>query len=924
MAMRPPPSKAPGQKLDLNGVPPPANYVPGLGRGATGFTTRSDIGPARMAPEVPSNLTGGAGMRRSENEEENEMDDSRFDEFMGNDSGMLAGTWGDYDEDDREADEVWDAIDRHMDLRRRDRREKRLKDEIEKFRSENPKITEQFADLKRKLADVSETDWNSIPDIGDYTIKKHRRMQSFVPPPDTLLAKAAAEKELVNKVDPGLETPLAGTASTMTDLTAVGEGRATMFGLKLDTMADSVSGQTVVDPKGYLTDLKSMKITSDAEISDIQKARLLLRSVIQTNERHAPGWIAAARLEEWAGKLQAARQTIQKGCEQCPHSEDVWLEAARLQPPNNSRAVLAQGVALNPLSVKLWMQAARLETNEAAKSRVLRRALEQIPNSVRLWKAAVELANEDDARFLLSRAVECCPQHVELWLALARLETYENAKKVLNKARQAIPTDHSIWITAAKLEEAQGNVKMVKRLISRAVESLKTNGVVIDREAWLKEAENAERANPPMLATCAAIVEGVVALGVEEEDRQRTWLADAEECERRGSVETARAIYKHTLTVFPGQYAVWRGAAQLEKLHGTQASLDELLMRAIRYCPQAEILWLMAAKEKWLAGDVPAARLILQSAFEANPDSEEIYLAAFKLEFENGEPERARKILEKARGSTASTPRVWMKSAVVEREFNNTERESELLQKGLEKFPYFFKLWLMAGQLELKNGDKERARAVYKKGLARCMDSTALWKAAARLEENEGRVLVARNLLEQARKKMPKTPELWLAAIRTERRAGNTNIAENLLAKSLQDCPTSGLLLSEAIRMAPRAQMKGKCADALDRCDNDPYVIAAVAELFLSNRKIVKARNWLNRAVTLDSDIGDHWALLLKLEMQHGTPEQQESVIERCTQSQPRHGERWCIVAKMPDNTHKPVKEILQAVTRHIDEVPLP
>lgn len=28
-----------------------------------------------------------------------------------------------------------------------------------------------------------------------------------------------------------------------------------MLGLKLDAMADSVSGQTVVDPKGYLTDL---------------------------------------------------------------------------------------------------------------------------------------------------------------------------------------------------------------------------------------------------------------------------------------------------------------------------------------------------------------------------------------------------------------------------------------------------------------------------------------------------------------------------------------------------------------------------------------------------------------------------------------------------------------------------------------------
>ena len=140
---------------------------------------------------------------------------------------------------------------------------------------------------------------------------------------------------------------------------------------------------------------------------------------------------------------------------------------------------------------------------DAAKQRVLRRALERVPTSVRLWKAAVELASADDARVLLSRAVECCPQvpraqrpprvlgagaevlwliflrpdedaqacstlsdhsgghgtqHVELWLALARLESYANARVVLNKARQAVPTDASIWITAAKLEEAQARM----------------------------------------------------------------------------------------------------------------------------------------------------------------------------------------------------------------------------------------------------------------------------------------------------------------------------------------------------------------------------------------------------------------------------------------------------------------------------------
>lgn len=59
------------------------------------------------------------GGNRGDNEEEEELDDSKFDEFMGNDSGMLAGTFGEYDEDDKEADEIWEAVDQHMDLRRR-------------------------------------------------------------------------------------------------------------------------------------------------------------------------------------------------------------------------------------------------------------------------------------------------------------------------------------------------------------------------------------------------------------------------------------------------------------------------------------------------------------------------------------------------------------------------------------------------------------------------------------------------------------------------------------------------------------------------------------------------------------------------------------------------------------------------------------
>ncbi|CAL8466925.1 g6461 [Coccomyxa elongata] len=878
-----------------------------------------------MAPEMPA--APGAPPAPAKPPPENDAeDDTKFDEFMGNDTGALAGTFGEYDQDDKEADEVWEAIDTYMDQRRKDQREKRLKEEIEKYRKENPKITEQFAPYKRKLADLSQSEWESIPEIGDYTRHKSNKMQIYTPTPDNLLTQRLNENEKTTTLDTrggldGLATP----GGMSTNLTDIGAGRRQVVTINLDRMADSVSGQTVVDPKGYLTDLNSITLTSDAEIGDIKKARTLLKSVINTNPKHAPGWVAAARLEELAGKLADARKLIMKGCELCPTSEDVWLEAARFQTPDNAKALLARGVAANPTSVKLWMQAARLETDDVSKSRVLRRALERIPTSVRLWKAAVELANQDDARVLLSRAVECCPQHVELWLALARLESYENARKVLNKARQAIPTDASIWITASKLEEAQGNTHMVEKIIDRGIISLEANNVIIKREDWLKEAEAAEKANPPMIVTCQAIVKAVIGIGVEEEDRKITWKADAEDCAKRGMVETARAIYAHALQVFPGKKSVWINAAKLEKEHGTPETLDAMLKKAVSYCPQSEVLWLMAAKEKWVAGDVEAARKILSEAFSANPDSEAVWLAAFKLEFENDEPQRARALLARARDTpTASTRRVWMKSAIVERELGNVAEERRLLQEGIKKFPGFHKLYLMLGQLEERQGNTEAARRAYLDGLKRCMDSVPLWRSIARLEEAAGSVAKARALLEQGRLKNPKNEELWLAAVRTEQRAGNTKAAEALMAKALQDCPTSGPLNAEAVAMAPRPQRRSRSLDALKRCNDDPHIIAAVAQLFWNDRKVDKARSWFNRALLLKPDIGDFWALLYKFECQYGTPEQQAEVLERCKKTDPRHGERWQRVSKNPENAHKPIDFILKRVVLDLDKEPPP
>lgn len=295
-------------------------------------------------------------------------------------------------------------------------------------------------------------------------------------------------------------------------------------------------------------------------------------------------------------------------------SEDLWLEASRLQPPETAKGVIAQAARHIPTSVRIWIKAADLETETKAKRRVFRKALEHIPNSVRLWKAAVEIENPNDAKILLSRAVECCNTSVELWLALARLETYENARKVLNKARESIPTDKQIWTTAAKLEEANGNIHMVEKIIDRALSSLNANGVEINRDQWMQEAIESEKSGA--VRCCQTIVKSVIGVGVEEEDRKQTWIDDAENCAKEGAFECARAIYAHALQVFPMKKSIWLRAAYFEKSHGSRESLESLLQKAVANCPKAEVLWLMGAKSKWMAGDIPAARSILSYAFQ--------------------------------------------------------------------------------------------------------------------------------------------------------------------------------------------------------------------------------------------------------------------------------------------------------------------
>ena len=61
--------------------------------------------------------------------------------------------------------------------------------------------------------------------------------------------------------------------------------------------------------------LNSVVLKSEAKVGDIKRARMLFYSLVKSNLKHSPGWIAAACVEEHAGRMVAARKLIKAGCE---------------------------------------------------------------------------------------------------------------------------------------------------------------------------------------------------------------------------------------------------------------------------------------------------------------------------------------------------------------------------------------------------------------------------------------------------------------------------------------------------------------------------------------------------------------------------------------------------------------------------------
>ncbi|KAI4906190.1 hypothetical protein J4E90_010773 [Alternaria incomplexa] len=957
-------------RRDFLSMPAPENYVAGLGRGATGFTTRSDLGPAREGPseeqmkEMLAKRAASLGQAApsaygvtEKKEEERDEEEDRFQD-PDNEVGLFSSGMN-YDKDDDEADRIYQEVDEKMDKRRRARRlvpplsftlcpfpsplsllskysscvfprtdtdvrprEAREQQERDEYERNNPKIQLQFADLKRALGGVSEEEWAALPEVGDMTGKAKRAREARLANsrsyavPDSVLAAASKSGEL--------DTTISSDADGMTtNLASIGAAQLSALTVRLDTAASAPGTQTTttsgtstsVDPKGYMTALnKKEAMGEEVPVEDINRARVLLESAVKTNVHNGPGYVALARLEEVAGKVHTAKKVIARGCELCPKSIVVWEEAIRLNKDNlhNAKIIAANGIKQNPKAVKLWQAAIDLEQTPASRKKVTRQALDHNPQSVELWKTLINDTEELDAvRLLFAKATDTVPLSEELWISYARVSEPEDAQQILNKARKAIPTSWAIWIHACRLQEELGKVDMLDMIMTRAVKSLIKENAMIKREEWLSQAEICEEQGNT--GTAAAIIKATVGWGLDEDDERRdVWLEDARSVLNRNKPETARAILGFAVAIFPYSTTVWHASTDLEKHHGTTDTLLSVLERAVNACPNSESLWLQYAREMWQSGNPEGARQVLGRSFEALPGNEMLYTRAVDFEVDAGNYEQARSFLQIARES-AATDRIYMKSAVLERQLENYETAIDICNQGLQNWPGSWKLHAIKGQVYEQLSKLPEAHEAFNIGTRAAPKAPVLYILLSRLQVKQGAVVKARSTLDRGRQQNPKSAEILLEQVRLERRANNTSAAQQLMAGALQQCPNSGLLWAEKImHLEGRTQRKPRALEAIKKVEKDPLLFVVVARIFWGERRLDKAATWFVKAVTLDSDYGDAWVWYYKFLEQHGTEEKKEEALSKAAMAEPKHGEIWQSVAKDPKNARKSVEEILK------------
>ena len=95
-------------------------------------------------------------------QKQEDYSDANFDDWNGYSGSLFAGIKE--DAEDREADHSFMKVEDYIDGRRRKKREEKARELSLKYTQEHQDVSSKFVDAKRKLADISLDEWETLPD----------------------------------------------------------------------------------------------------------------------------------------------------------------------------------------------------------------------------------------------------------------------------------------------------------------------------------------------------------------------------------------------------------------------------------------------------------------------------------------------------------------------------------------------------------------------------------------------------------------------------------------------------------------------------------------------------------------------------------------------------------------------------------------
>lgn len=886
---------------------PPPGYVPGIGRGASGFTTRSDLGSVRPA----------AQLRTFEGNEGDDVDTILKNNGQVDESGLLSSTFG-YSKEDEEADAIYKQVDERM--KSRNKKRHMHNDENEDLSVNNlTEISNQFVDLKKNLSAISEDQWANLPEVGDLTKRNKRQRQLLqdekrtYAAPDSLLA--------------GLNG--SGETESSVDLSALTSERQKLLNSKIDANFDFDSNDDVngVDKSNYLTEISGISQNNDEEI---KKIRTILSSFTKADPKKPEGWIARARLEEFNKKFDSAKKVIQQGCTNCPHDEEIWLENIRLNASDVKycKIIITEALNLNNKSLKLWLKAVELEQEIFNKKRVLRKAIENLPLSSELWLKNIELEDDLETNIkIANKAIELIPNDENLWLKLISLQDYSEAKKSLNSARKALPKNIKIWICAIKLEHDNNfSVERLTKLVKKAYDECNE---VLSKEEWYKIAIELSDSKYEELTTL--IVERILTSDeefVSEDELYAFWNKDSETYKSNKYV--LKAILNQIAFKFPKKVAVWKRLISLYKASFDTEQLFQIFEKILKIIPKNPLFWLMYSKEVWKSGDIAKAKEILNLAIKKIPNNVDIWCALIKLErIDNFDLNKILTLFKQAK-EKINNERINYKYITFLRQMNEIDQAITEVDDSLQNFPHCFKFYLIKSQILIENkSDLVKAREILSIGTKQVPESIELWINLAQCDILSNNITRARSDLDLGILKNASNAncdKLWLCRLELEKnqnKGNNEQIVNNVLNKAIKLFPKSSYLWEFNLRFngVKKSLRKTLYQDALNATDNHERILLVIGSNFWVDGKFDKAKRWFERAISTNEDFGDSWAWYFIFLTRRGIEadkEEYNEFISRFKNAEPRHGDIWTTVSKKIENIDKDPEEVLQLVGKEI------